>query len=114
MQTQIDTVENSIADAKKSITGPEASVDSLQLLRSLENTHATLSTQAEALYASLNIQEAFPELHALPLEFVRTLLILRDLKINIRKRAVGSFWEWETLDRAVGGMREALGMCWSL
>lgn len=112
LQTQIDSVETSIADVKKSIAGPEVSPDSLTWLHGLETTHATLSAQAEALYASLNIQEAFPELLELPLEFVRTLLILRDLKINIRKRAVGSFWEWETLDRAVGGMREALGTCW--
>ncbi|KAJ7199119.1 hypothetical protein GGX14DRAFT_373277 [Mycena pura] len=34
---------------------------------------------------------------------------MRDLKINIRKRAVGTFYEWETLDRAVSGRREALG-----
>jgi hypothetical protein len=33
----------------------------------------------------------------------------RDLKINIRKRAVGSFFEWERLDQAVGGRNQALG-----
>ncbi|KAJ7118428.1 hypothetical protein C8R43DRAFT_1137360 [Mycena crocata] len=109
LQGQIDIVEQSIADAKKSITSSDASPDSLVLLRGLEATHDTLSAQAEALYASLNIQKAFPELQNLPLEFVRTLLIMRDLKINIRSRAVGSFHEWETLDRAVGGWREALG-----
>ncbi|KAJ6552137.1 hypothetical protein DFH09DRAFT_1281123 [Mycena vulgaris] len=98
LQNQIDTVEKSIADVKQSITGPEASADSITLLHSLEKTHDTLSTQAEALYASLNIHEFFPELQNLPLEF-----------INIRKRAVGSFYEWENLDRAVGGRREALG-----
>ncbi|KAJ6580419.1 hypothetical protein DFH09DRAFT_1076679 [Mycena vulgaris] len=84
LQTQIDTVEKSIADVKQSITGPEASADSITLLHSLEKTHDTLSTQAEALYASLNIHESFPELQNLPLEF-------------------------ENLDRAVGGRREALG-----
>jgi hypothetical protein len=43
------------------------------------------------------------------LEFVRTLLMARDLKINIRKRAIGSFFEWEKLDRAVGGRDGTLG-----
>ncbi|KAJ7706758.1 hypothetical protein B0H17DRAFT_1287383 [Mycena rosella] len=110
LQTQIDSVEKSIADVKQSITaGSDASSDSIILLRSLERTHETLNSQAEALYASLNIQGSFPELQNLPLEFVRTLLMMRDLKINIRKRAVGSFYEWENLDRAVGGRREALG-----
>ncbi|KAJ7653000.1 hypothetical protein B0H17DRAFT_850644, partial [Mycena rosella] len=61
------------------------------------------------LYASLNIQNSFPELQALPLEFVRTLLIMRDLKINIRKQAIGSFYEWENLDRVVASRREAFG-----
>ncbi|KAJ7827440.1 hypothetical protein B0H13DRAFT_1917602 [Mycena leptocephala] len=72
-------------------------------------THQALSEQAESLYASLNISTAFPELRNLPLEFVRTLLMMRDLKMNIRKRTVGSFQEWEMLDRAVSGRREPLG-----
>lgn len=109
LQTQIDGVEKSIAEVKQSITSPDISVDSIIWLRNLEKTHDTLSTQAHALYASLNIEKSFPELQNLPLDFVRTLLMMRDLKINIRKRAVGSFYEWENLDRAVGGMREALG-----
>ncbi|KAI6003806.1 hypothetical protein EDD15DRAFT_2360083 [Pisolithus albus] len=33
----------------------------------------------------------------------------RDLKINIRKRAIGSFFEWDKLDRAVGGKDKPLG-----
>ncbi|KAG1845653.1 hypothetical protein F4604DRAFT_1595417 [Suillus subluteus] len=33
----------------------------------------------------------------------------RDLKINIRKCAIGSFFEWDKLDRAVGGANQALG-----
>ncbi|KAJ7627703.1 hypothetical protein DFH06DRAFT_1443350 [Mycena polygramma] len=109
LQTQIEAVEQSIHDTKKSITTAEASPDSLTLLRQLELTRETLSTQADQLYASLNIHESFPELRNLPLEFVRTLLIMQDLKINIRKRAVGTFNEWENLDRAVAGRREALG-----
>ncbi|KAJ7454650.1 hypothetical protein FB451DRAFT_1517175, partial [Mycena latifolia] len=109
LQAQIDAVEQSIADVKNTIKGPDASPDSIGLLRSLTRTNETLNTQAEALYASLNISQSFPELQNLPLEFVRMLVVMRDLNINIRKRAIGSFYEWETLDRAVGGRREALG-----
>ncbi|KAJ7482778.1 hypothetical protein FB451DRAFT_1129761 [Mycena latifolia] len=109
LQAQIDTVEQSITDVKNTIKGPDASSDSITLLHSLKGTHETLNTQAEALYASLNIHQSFPELQNLPLDFVQTLLMMRDLKINIRKRAIGSFYEWENLDRAVGGRREALG-----
>ncbi|KAJ6451750.1 hypothetical protein C8R45DRAFT_848226, partial [Mycena sanguinolenta] len=110
LQVQIDAVEKSITEAKQSITGGDALQETLTLLRRLEATHAVAELgSAEALYASLNIQGNFPELHGLPLEFVQTLLLMRDLKINIRKRAVGSFYEWETLDRAVSGRRELLG-----
>ncbi|KAJ7360845.1 hypothetical protein DFH08DRAFT_1031198 [Mycena albidolilacea] len=110
LQDQIDAIEKSILDAKQSITsGGNASADSLVHVRKLESTRATLSSQAEALYASLNIHRSFPELQGLPLDFVRTLLIMRDLKINIRDRAIESFYEWETLDRAVAGKREPLG-----
>ncbi|KAJ7834258.1 hypothetical protein B0H14DRAFT_2363941 [Mycena olivaceomarginata] len=110
LQDQIDAIEKSILDAKQSITsGGNASADSLVHVRKLESTRATLSSQAEALYASLNIHRSFPELQGLSLDFVRTLLIMRDLKINIRDRAIESFYEWETLDRAVAGKREPLG-----
>ncbi|KAJ7832793.1 hypothetical protein B0H14DRAFT_3711922, partial [Mycena olivaceomarginata] len=109
LQTQIKSVEKAIAEVKTSITTAGASANSLLLLGSLEATHETLSGQADTLYASLNIHETFPQLRDLPLDFVRTLLLTCDLKINIRKRAVGSFLEWESLDRAVSGRREPLG-----
>ncbi|KAJ7739076.1 hypothetical protein DFH07DRAFT_752302, partial [Mycena maculata] len=109
LQNQIDAVEKAIDDTKKALQGSKASPHSLTVLRGLERTHERLSKEAEDLYASLNIQEAFPELQGLPLEFAQTLLVMRDLKINIRKRAIGSFFEWESLDRAVSGRREALG-----
>ncbi|KAJ7770401.1 hypothetical protein B0H14DRAFT_2632553 [Mycena olivaceomarginata] len=111
LQEQIDTVEKSISDAKQSLTSGDgkASPDTLAHLRRLQVTHEILSSQAEALYASLNIHASFPELRGLPLDFVRTLVIMRDLKINIRGRAIESFYEWETLDRAVAGRWEPLG-----
>jgi hypothetical protein len=108
LQVQIDAVETSIAG------DDSATAQTHNIFRRLQATHLSLSNQAEALYASLNISNAFPELNGLPLEFVRTLLIMRDLKMNIRKRAVGSFQEWEMLDRAVSGRREPLGMLQSL
>ena len=67
-------------------------------------------TKAEALYSSLNVHEQFPELTNISLNFVQILLMAQDLKINICKRAVGSFFEWDKLDRAVGGKDKPLGM----
>jgi hypothetical protein len=115
LQVQIDAIETSILEVKTTIAGDDsAAAQTHDILRRLQATHLSLSNQAEALYASLNISNAFPELNGLPLEFVRTLLIMHDLKMNIRKRAVGSFQEWEMLDRAVSGRREPLGMLQSL
>ncbi|KAJ7795470.1 hypothetical protein B0H14DRAFT_2210481, partial [Mycena olivaceomarginata] len=80
LQTQIDAVERSIEDTKKSVTGPNAAPESLDLLRSLE---ATLSTQAQMLYSSLNIPEGISELRGLPLAFVTLLMTMCNLKIEI-------------------------------
>ncbi|KAJ7737641.1 hypothetical protein DFH07DRAFT_870602 [Mycena maculata] len=109
LKTQIDGIERSITEAKASITNAGASTQSINLLKSLEATHDTLSSQADALYTSLNIHGAFPELKDLPLEFVTTLVLMDNLKKSIRQRAVGSFLEWESLRRAVKGHREAPG-----
>jgi hypothetical protein len=61
------------------------------------------------LYDSLNVGSSFPELDGIPLGFVRNLLLARDLKINIRKRAIANFFEWDRLHQAAGGQSQALG-----
>ncbi|KAG6824286.1 hypothetical protein H0H92_007329 [Tricholoma furcatifolium] len=68
-----------------------------------------LRDKTELLYSSLNVHDAFPELRNVDYEFVRLLIMARDLKINIRKRAIGSFLEWDKLDQAVGGREQSLG-----
>ncbi|KAJ7764550.1 hypothetical protein DFH07DRAFT_770409 [Mycena maculata] len=109
LQNQIDSVEKAIDETKRTLTGSQASPHSLAVLRGLERTHERLGREAEELYASLNIEKTFPELRDLPLPFAQTLLVMRDLKMNIWKCAIGSFFEWKSLDRAVSGRREALG-----
>ncbi|CAK5276406.1 unnamed protein product [Mycena citricolor] len=109
LQTEIEDVNTAIEEARKSIESAGGCRQSLAHLLELEESHMELSDRADALYASLNLRENFPQLVGLPGDFVKTLLVLHDLKISIRKRAVGSFYEMETLDRAVGGRKEALG-----
>ncbi|KAJ7923347.1 hypothetical protein B0H13DRAFT_1602762, partial [Mycena leptocephala] len=109
LQTQIDGVEKAIHDAKQEITGSDVPPNTVSLIRRLEATHDKLSQEAEDLYASLNISGSFPELADLPRAFAHTLLIVHDLKIVIRRRAIASFREWEEPDRAVAGRREPLG-----
>ena len=109
LQADVDITEKAIQTAKSAIEKESAVTDTLSALASLQRTHDRLIAKVEVLYASLNIQSKFPELNGISLDFVRTLLLARDLKINIRKRAIGSFFEWDKLDRAVSGAQKALG-----
>lgn len=109
LQGEIDVVQKAIQTAKAALTKSGCSSTSISLVDSLERSHIQLQDKVDVLYTSLNIHESFPELQGINLDFVRTLLMARDLKINIRKRAIGSFFEWEKLDRAVKGRHGALG-----
>lgn len=75
----------------------------------LLETHSQMVAEAEALYASLNVTESFPDLEGVSFQFVHTLLMARELKINIRQRLVGRFFEMSRLDQAAGGMGAPIG-----
>ncbi|KAK1226507.1 hypothetical protein PQX77_010515 [Marasmius sp. AFHP31] len=110
LQDQIDDLEQEIAEVKSAVKKlPFPPSDALFILRNLEKLHAKLKSEAEGLYASLNIDNQYPHLKGIPLEYLHTLLLARDLKITIRKKAIGSFFEWDRLDQAMGGADEALG-----
>ena len=110
LQGDLDAVEKAIHVAKITLSQSSTPSKPTKILRGLEEMHDQLSDKVEELYVSLNIQESYPDLQGVGLEFVRTLLMARDLKINIRKRAVGSFFEWDRLDQAVGGRSNPLGV----
>ena len=110
LQGDLDAVEKAIHAAKITLSQSSTPSKPMKILRGLEEMHDQLSDKVEELYVSLNIQESYPDLQGVGLEFVRTLLMARDLKINIRKRAVGSFFEWDRLDQAVGGRSNPLGV----
>ena len=112
LQDDLEEVEKAIQSAKTSLASSSAPKASNKILQVLQATHLELTRNVEALYASLNIHSSYPSLDGVNLEFVRTLLMARDLKINIRKRAIGSFFEWDRLDQAVGGRSQPLGMLW--
>ena len=96
--------------ARTTIEKGNTSSSVLDALASLERSHMRLVTKTEALYLSLNVHDRIPELKDVSLKFVRILLMARDLKINIHKRAVGSFFEWDKLDHAVGSKDKPLGV----
>lgn len=111
LQEDVAAVEKVIDEARSALSsgGEKIARETKDSLKHLRDHHQQLLTGVDKLYASLNIQEKFPELEGVDVNFVRTLLLARDLKINIRKRAIGSFLEWERLDQAVGGKHQALG-----
>ena len=109
LQGDLDTVEKAINTTKATLATSATPEESKGILKGLLDMHATFSNEVEALYVSLNIHDSYPDLKGASLEFVRTLLMAHDLKINIRKRAIGSFFEWDRLDQAVGGRNQALG-----
>jgi hypothetical protein len=110
LQGDIEVVEKALQATRTAINHNDTPPAALNALKSLEKSHADLLANVEGLYASLNIHDTFPELHGMSLDFVRTLLIARDLKINIRKRAIASLFECDKLDRAVGGKANPLGI----
>jgi len=109
LQADFDSSTRVLQLARTTIEKGNTSSSVLDALASLERSHARLVTKTEALYSSLNVHDRIPELKDVSLEFVQILLMERDLKINIRKRAVGSFFEWDKLDHAVGGKDKPLG-----
>jgi hypothetical protein len=109
LQSDLDTSDKALQATRTVVEKGSVTEETLDALESLERSHDRLMNKVEVLYSSLNVHDRFPELQGVDLDFVRTLLMARDLKINIRKRAIGSFFEWDKLDRAVGGANQALG-----
>ncbi|KAJ2914613.1 hypothetical protein MD484_g5799, partial [Candolleomyces efflorescens] len=110
LQSELEGVEHTIQCTRKFIATLRSASDvSKSVLDTLESRQQEIGRQVETLYASLNIHEAFPELKGVELEFVRCLLLARDIKMNIRKRAVGSFHEYDKLNQAQAGGGAPIG-----
>lgn len=109
LQTDLDISDRALQATRTMLEKEAPSDNTLDVLESLQRGHDRLMTKVEALYSSLNVHDRFPELDGVNLDFVRVLLMARDLKMNIWKRAIASFFEWDKLDRAVGGSQQTLG-----
>ncbi|KIK80791.1 hypothetical protein PAXRUDRAFT_36082 [Paxillus rubicundulus Ve08.2h10] len=110
LQVDIDTMDRAIQAARTAMTCDSMPDNTMAALDSLDCTHEHLISKVDTLYSSLNVCDKFPELDGISLDFIHILLLARDLKINIRKRTISTFFEWDKLDRAVGGAQQALGM----
>ena len=111
LQAEVDGLETSIEKAKTAMKISQRHTKATTtLISNLTSTQMVLKSQVDELYASLNIVGEHPDLAKIGLSFLCKLLLARDLKMSIRKKAVGSFFEWERLDRAVGGKHLPLGV----
>jgi len=111
LQSDLDSTERALRSTRTAMENNSEDVgnEALTVLQGLERAHGLLMEKVDALYASLNVHERFPELDGVNFKFIRLLILARDLKINIRKRAIASFFEWDKLDRAIGGGQKPLG-----
>ncbi|PPR04246.1 hypothetical protein CVT26_004191 [Gymnopilus dilepis] len=107
LQTELEGVRKAIQTTQSNLSS--APKKTTRILKGLLEAQDELIDDLEGLYGSLNIQDSFPDLQGVELEFVRVLLLARDQKTAIRKQAIGSFFEWDRLDQAVGGRNQALG-----
>ncbi|KAF9231359.1 hypothetical protein BU15DRAFT_68400, partial [Melanogaster broomeanus] len=85
LQADLDSSERALQAACIMIEKGSMSDETLDVLDSMERGHHCLLNKIKTLYTSLNVQDKFPELQGIHLEFVRVLLMARNLKINIRK-----------------------------
>ncbi|EMD38084.1 hypothetical protein CERSUDRAFT_48992 [Gelatoporia subvermispora B] len=100
LQAEVERVSVALQAARTQLQGASSSgKQSINVLSKLEKTSNRLSQRVDHLYSSLNIAEMFPELEGLDVEFVRMLILARDIKINIRKRVTSQLLEYDRLDR---------------
>ena len=109
LQSDINTVKATLTSVCSMVSNCKIPPEALRAIESLKQNHAHLLQNVEVLYTSLNIGDTFPDLKGLSLDFVCTLLLVQDLKINIHKRAIANFLEFDKLDRAVRGKQNPLG-----
>ena len=83
LQADIDTIKRTLQNMRRTISQWEAPKDSLSTIVMMAQMQQWLQEESEKLYASLNVHNSYPELQGMSMEFVRTLLLAHNLKINI-------------------------------
>jgi hypothetical protein len=110
LQTELLGINTVLQNTQTAVNSGSKNKKALKIIKTLRSGHKTLQDQVDNLYESLNLPETFPQLSGVGLEFINTLLLARDLKINIRHSVIGSWFEIDWLDQAAGGKANALGL----
>ncbi|KAJ8508215.1 hypothetical protein ONZ45_g9480 [Pleurotus djamor] len=103
LQSDLDQWRNGLKTSKAFLKRMKVGTDQIQ------DACDALNAQVEEAYATLKIPVSQPSSKRLSLATIKLLLLLREVKISIRQRATGVFFEMERLDQAVGGRSQALG-----
>ncbi|EAU87769.2 hypothetical protein CC1G_11047 [Coprinopsis cinerea okayama7 len=101
LQTEMDAIEKNLKAARKALKGSKT--QAAKKVGNLASKSAELQEMIDEIYGALDLPVNIPELEGVSYEYLRQLILLRDVKDNIRKRAIGSFFEIDRLDQAVGG-----------
>ena len=115
LQNDLEAVEAALNKVQASIKDPSGTSGQHMhtMLEQLTQMQDQLKHEVETLYSTLNVPHTIPEFANVNITFVQTLFLARDLKMNIRKRAIRSFLEWDRPDQAVGGFgsMSCLALC---
>ncbi|KAG2008989.1 hypothetical protein CC2G_014365 [Coprinopsis cinerea AmutBmut pab1-1] len=110
IQADIDRIDARIEAMAATVQKADDDDDPYRsILHNMKVTRQNTLQKMEQHYESLNVGDAYPELRGMDYKFVKTLLLMRDLKINIRKRAIAQFLEFDRLNQAYGGKEQPLG-----
>ncbi|KAG2008006.1 hypothetical protein CC2G_013483 [Coprinopsis cinerea AmutBmut pab1-1] len=109
LQSDLDRIEGRIEEVVNGLDDEFPEEHKQGLLTALNAAHTALKDRIEATYMAINVGDAHPDLQGLDYEFVKALLLLRDLKINIRRRAIAQFFEREKLQQPSQGRANPLG-----
>ncbi|KAG2078053.1 hypothetical protein BDR04DRAFT_956995, partial [Suillus decipiens] len=83
LQADLDASDRALQATRTVFEKDSATKETLDAIASLEHSHKHLMAKVEVLYSVLNVHDRFPELQDVDLDFIQTLLMACDLKINI-------------------------------
>ncbi|EFI28012.1 hypothetical protein CC1G_14504 [Coprinopsis cinerea okayama7 len=109
LQGDLDRLEARIEEVATGLNEDFPEDHKQGVLAALNAAYAALKSRIEATYLAINVGDEHPELQGLDYEFVKALLLLRDLKISIRRRAIAQFFEREKLQMPSKGRANPLG-----
>ena len=78
-------------------------------LKVVKAYHEGMKIQLDTMYKELTLPDTSDNLREFPVLLLDRLLRAKDLKIEIRTSARSSFFEYDTIDQAIGGRNQALG-----